>query len=319
MGQISEIPAQPSQLRGALLDGLEDLDLNQEICFQSYSRVILPVDGSIFWSPLVPCKFKGSLHYSQELQQNEDETVGFATVVFTSEVKIQEFECSPINTLWVGQLPGGKKTDRFAFSQQQGLYTQAGLWHYFGHSIYPVLAAQLLDAPNSIDVNQAVVSNSMPLWLGLNDYQTVYADWFTNKITLFPSYLVQQNLVVPYGSVHIYPDSPRALAAAPRLTIDRSHYQLVADRVRVTLYGLQNDAAMDFIDCVMQYSVNSDNFGIMNMPVVMDGKRTQTELQTVAMQKHIDFEISYYQSRVASVARTLIKNALPMGLIVSTM
>jgi hypothetical protein len=116
--------------------------------------------------------------------------------------------------------------------------------------------------------------------------------------------------VPPYAVVHIPPEGTRAIQSAPLLTRDRSHYQLAADQCRVTLYGLQSDEAEDFLDCVLQYSVNSDNFGVMNMPIVRDGKRNQTELIAVAMQKFIDFEISYNQARVADVARQLITSVL---------
>ncbi|HEY6922809.1 MAG TPA: hypothetical protein VI653_05015, partial [Steroidobacteraceae bacterium] len=97
MAKISE-SVKPTQMQGALDDGLEVLDLNQQVTFQAYTRVVLPADGYVFWSPTTKLAAKGSLHYSQEIQQNEDETVGFATVVFTSESKIVEFDDSPINT-----------------------------------------------------------------------------------------------------------------------------------------------------------------------------------------------------------------------------
>lgn len=318
MPSLDEISSQ-SQLKGALRDGLESIDFTQVVNFMSYSRVVLPVDGYVFWSPLVPQCFKGALHFSQEIQQSEDETVGLATVTFSSEQKIAEFECSPINTIWVASIPRSNGRQRFAFSQQQGFYTQAGLWHYFGHSIYPAMESQLLDADNPLLPtleSQVVTSNSLGLWLALNGYNPPYYDWFRNTaFTLYPSMLVPANLVPPYGVVHIEESGTRALQAAPFLSRQRNHYQLVADSVRVTLYGLQNNAALDFIDCVMQYSVNSDNFGIMNMPVVKDGKRTQPELQALAMKKVIDFEVSYHQKRVADVSRQLILNALPVNYI----
>ena len=48
---------------------------------------------------------------------------------------------------------------------------------------------------------------------------------------------------------------------------------------------------------------------MMNMPVMGDGKRPQPELQAIAMQKVITYEISYYQTRAANVARRLILEA----------
>jgi hypothetical protein len=314
--QINEKASQ-TQLQGALRDGIDNLDLNQWVEFQAYTRFVLPLDGYIFWVPTTKLVVQGSLHYSQEIAQNEDEIFGKATVLFTAKKKITQFESMPINTIYVGRInwspnkPGipGVTGFRYAFRMQQGFYNQANVWHYMGDSIPAAMQTQLLDDPAVLDPNQAVVSNSLPLWLALNGYKNPYYDGFSNpKLTLFPSFLSPDNQTAPYATVHCY--DTRALQAAPLLTSDRSHYQLVSEKVRITLYGLQNNAAMDFVDCVNQYSVNTDTFGIMNMPVMTDGKRKQEELQALAMQKIIEYEVSYYQTRVAAVSRQLIKAAL---------
>lgn len=304
MARISE-SVKPTQMQGALDDGQEALSLNQTVCFQAYTRVVLPADGYVFWSPTTQITAKGSLHYSQEIEQNEDETVGAATVVFTSESKIVEFDDSPINTIYVARVGDF----RYAFSQQNGFYEQAGQWHYFGHIIYPAMASQLLDRPDSIDPDRAVTSNSLALWLALNTFKSPFNDGFVTGVTLYPSFLTEPNLVPPYGTVHIEDTYP--LQSTPWIDSNRDHYQLVADRVRITLYGLQNNEAMDFVDAVNSYSMLSGALGLMNMPVVRDGKRAQTELQAIAMQKTIDYEVSYYQTRVAAIGRQLILSAQP--------
>lgn len=306
MVRISESD-KPTQMQGALDDGLEVLDLNQQVTFQAYTRVVLPVDAYVFWSPTTKLCAKGSLHYTQEIQQNEDETVGVATVVFTSETKIVEFDDSPISTIYVAR----HGDFRYAFSQQRGFFSQAGQWHYFGHIIYPAMASQLLDRPDSIDPERAVTSNSLALWLALNTFSSPFNDGFLTGVTLYPSFLTEPNLVPPYGTVHIGDDDTYPLQSAPYIDSQRNHYQLVADRVRITLYGLQNNEAMDFVDAVNSYSVLTTNFGLMNMPVVKDGKRPQTELQAIAMQKTIDYEVSYNQTRITEIARQLILSALP--------
>jgi hypothetical protein len=294
------------QLHGALSDGLNALDLEQEILFLSYSRVVLPLDGYVFWMPGVPFKAQGSLHYAQEIMQEETETYGQAAVTFSSKIQIAEFEATPTNTIYVGKI--GKF--RYAFAQQNGFYKSAGLWHYFGYSIPPAVTTQFLDTPGQIDPTQAVVSNSLPLWLRLNGYVAPYYDGFKNIVVLYPSFAVPPNLVPPYGTIHIEPSWTRAIQAVRLLDANRNHYQLAADKVRVTLYGLQNGAALDFLDCVLQYSVDTENFGIMNMPIPLDGKRAQPNLEALAMQKIIDFEVDYYQTRAAQVARQLIKEVL---------
>ncbi len=285
--------------------GLDTLDLSAQITFQAYTRTVLPIDKYVFWQPTTQLTLTGSLHYAQEIVQNEDETLGLATVTFTTQTQVTQFAGSPPNTIYVARCGGF----RYAFSHQTGFYSQAGLWHYFGHSIQPAMASQLLDPPITIDPTRAITSNSLAIWLSLNNYQSPYADGFSNSICLFPSFLTEPNLMPPYGAVHI--GETRALQSIPRLSKNRTHTQLVSDRVRITLYGLQSNEALDFVDCVLAYSNNTDNFGIMNMPVVSDAKKTQAELQAIGMKKEVEFEISYYQVRVASVARQLILSAMP--------
>jgi hypothetical protein len=299
-----------SPWRGPLQTGLDVLDLTQEVTFQGYTRTVLPIDGYVFWVPTAPITAQGSLHFSQEVQQVEDETVGYATVQFTSKQVVPKLSQIPTNTIYVATYPAPGGPWRFAFSQQGGRYQQAGLWHYIGHSVYPALAAQLLDPPNTVDPSQAVVCNSLPLWLQLNNYSTPYGDAFSNTgLTIYPSFLVPPNIAAPYVTVHIGEDDTRALQPTPWLDIDRNHWQLCADKCRLTVYGTQNNQALDLLDCIDQYSVFTGNFGIMNAPTMRDAKRTQPEIEAIAMKKVIDFEISYYQMRAIEVARTLILSA----------
>jgi hypothetical protein len=312
MAQIGELGANPTALAGALQDGLDQLA--QVVTFQGYTRTPLPLDGFVFWVPTITVDVKGSLHYSQDIQQNEDETLGLAGVTFTSREPVALFSDAPINTIYVASIGGF----RFAFSQQQ-VYPQAGLWHYFGHSIQPAMATQLLDRPGSIDLNQTVTSNSLALWLGLNNYQSPFYDGFSNvgvpfyqaPIILYPSDMLPANLVPPYGAVYIGDGDTEALQPVPSLDRNRSHSQLVADRVRITVYGVQNDLALDFQDTVNQYSVETQNFGIMTATPLRDAIRKQSELQTRAMKKVMDVRVSYNQQRVAQVARQLILSCVP--------
>lgn len=300
-----------SAFAGALTDGIETLDLNQEIKFQAYTRVVLTVDGYIFWQPTVQICVKGALHFSQEIVQEEDETLGFASVTFTSERKVVEFESAPPNTIYVAQT--GKF--RYAFSQQGPRFKQSGIWHYFGHSIQPAMAAQLLDNPDSIDPTRAVVSNSLPLWLALNGYKSPLNEGLNSNVTLYPSFLTPPNLEPAYGAVHIGPGDTEALQSAPYIDQNGVPWQLVADTVRITLYGLQNREALAFQRCVESYSALTGTFGVMNMPIIVDGKRPQVELQAIAMQKIFTIKISYYQTDALAVSRQMIKKALPISYI----
>ena len=313
MAQISET-SNPTMLKSALRDGLEQVDLKQVVTFTQYTRAVLPLDKWVYWVKAHTIDVKGSLHYGQVIQQNEDETQGLATVQFTAEEQVPDFVSAPINTLFVAEADGFQ----FAFSQQQGFYTQAGLWHYFGHSVQPALSTQLISSADQIDVNQAVVCNSLPLWMALNDYKSPFYDGFSNTgvpfrvkpPVLYPSFIVDENEIPPYGSVHIGDNDTTSQQAAPYLDRNRSHWQLCQDHVRITLYGLQNNVALDFMDTINQYSLMSSNFGIVNMTPPRDAVRTQSELRARAMKKVIEVDVSYNQARVNEIARQLITSAM---------
>jgi hypothetical protein len=323
MAQIGELGANPTAFAGALSDGRAQISFDDVVRFMGYTRTVLPLDGFVFWVPTgITTDVKGSLHYTQNIQQVEDETQGLATVTFTSQEPVTLFSDAPIKLIYIATIDGF----RFSFSQQQ-VYPQAGIWHYFGHSIQPAFASQLLDQTNGlkIDLSQAVTSNSLALWLALNNYRSPFYDGFSNvgvpffqaPIQLYPSDMLPANLVPPYGSVRIGDDDTEALQPTPYLDANRNHYQLVADRVRITLYGVQNNLALDFQDTINQYSVETGNFGVMMATPFRDAIRTQAELQTRAMKKVMDIRVSYNQQRVAQVARQLILSCVPTYLIQS--
>ena len=55
--------------------------------------------------------------------------------------------------------------------------------------------------------------------------------------------------------------------------------------MKVTLYGLRNFNALDFMDAVEGYTLSGGTFGLMNAPIVKDAKRTQVEFNTLAQKK----------------------------------
>ncbi len=302
--------------------GIQLISLDQEIAFTQYTRYVLPLDGYVFWLKTQTMMVKGSLHATVAKQQNEDESPGVDSVVFTTGMKVQEFNAIQPDTMWVGSTG----PIRFAFSRSDDFFVASGIYHYSGIAVYPALENMLVDTGDQLSVSTLVVSNSLPLWLSLVGYNPVWLQPPNPGITLYPSFLVPANLRPPYGTVHIEPGSTRGIAAAPSLgpvrpigsgvlgvprgtTPDSSHNQLTADRVRVTLYGLTNAQALDFHDLVNQYSYDLDLMGIMNIPIMVDEKRTQPEVGVLAMKKSIIFEVSYYQNRANAAARQLIEKA----------
>lgn len=306
--------------------------LSYSITFTQYNRIVLPVDGFAFWvkadiiapgllwngptpyngllpgnmpgayntgqsfiSPAATQTVQGSLHYTTT--NNQDETEGFSInrIIFTSEVEIELLNTVNPKSMFIGVVDG----IQFAFSKRNMLFRQSGLFHYQGDALYPSMATQLIEFPQQLSPLQ-VVSNSLPLWLTLNQFCPMY-----------PSYLVPEDIIPPWCAVHIGEDDTKALQAWPYLDPDTgSHYQLVKDRVRLTFYGLRNAEILSFQDYVNSYSLNSNAFGIMNMPVARDNKRTQAELNILAQKKTMEFEINYYQTSIRNIAQQYIKSAL---------
>jgi hypothetical protein len=322
-----------TELASDLAAGVQQLSLNQTIVFTLYARVVLPIDGYVFWvrsdllsaaallaagaitgteieqTQMVRARMQvmGSLHYATQIYQDESETYAIDQVVFTSLQEVQDLNAVSPTLLYIGEFDGR----RFAFSSRKSFYRQAGLWHYVGNAIYPDMETQVIDDIEAFSTAQ-VVSNSLPGWLAFNGFSPAYG--FRNPgITLYPSFLSPENLAPPFGTVHIDPATTKAHALAPTLDpATSSHYQLCSEQVRVTLWGARNTNAMDFVDAINQYTLSLDApFGLMNNPAMRDEKRTQAELATIAMKKSILYEVSYLQTRINTVGQQIIKKAIP--------
>ena len=322
MSTIEESISSKSQLASGLAQGTETLSGNEQVSFTLYVRMILPLDGYIFlinsnllsdsaiYNALIygqgefnnrgefplPARNvlkKGSFHFSQTSQQLEDRTAVFNKVIFTSESLIQDFNLINPDTLYIANYQGMK----FAFNSKDNFYKQADLYHYRGEALYSVMTTQIIDVMSDFDSESVIVSNSLPIWLTLNRYFTMY-----------PSFLVAQNINPPYASVDVI--STTAIQAFPLINKTSDPFQLVKDVVRIIIYGERNNAALNFANYVFQYSLDTDNFGVQNMPVIQDEKLTQSEMGVIAQKKSITFEISYYQTTVNNIARQLIESAL---------
>ena len=113
----------------------------------------------------------------------------------------------------------------------------------------------------------------------------------------------------PFASVDIPASSTTALQQFPLVDSESNPYQLTKDTVKISIFGLRNHDALNFVQYVFQYSLNTDNIGMMNMPIIQDEKVTQPEFGIIAMKKSITFEVSYYQTTVNNIARKLIESA----------
>jgi len=305
MATVSESLGNHSQLKSTLEQGLLSISESATVTFTKYVKRILPLDGYVFWLAGETITVQGSLHYSSSREMREDETISINRVVFTTTSPITPFNYVNQQLIWVATV----NDIRFSFSNRGMFYEQAGLFHYSGDAVYPALASQLVSNLYDLSPDKLIVSNSLPAWLALQTYTPAWLTIPNPGIQLYPSFLVPTNIVPPYGTVHIEPSRTDAIQAAPLLTINATHYQLASDHVRITLYGVTNNTALDFVDTVNQYTLNTDVIGIMNMPIMRDEKRVQTEIQSIAMKKTIEYDVSYYQTRINDVARQLIEEA----------
>lgn len=312
-----------TEFAAGLAAGVNTLSGGQSITFTKYVKLVLPLDGYVFWvradllsesalynasrlnrtafnqaqvviTPAATMVIPGSMHYASNTDQHEDETAGINNMRFTALAPVEDFNQIGSRVIWIGEFEGLK----FSFNQRMSYYSQAGLHHYRGDAVYPALESQLVDSLTGFDTENVIVSNSLPMWLRLDKFMTMY-----------PSFLVDDNIRPPYASVHIDPNSTQAIQSVPRITQNTSHYQLVKETVRITFYGLRNFNALDFQDYVFQHSLDTDEFGLMDMPVIRDAKRIQSELSVIAMKKTFELNISYYQTRLQNVARQLILKA----------
>ncbi len=301
-----------TQAAGVLQAGIATLSQNQQVTFTQYTRTTVSDDGYVFWVKTATTQtFTGSLHYSTETTQEEDQTIGVNDVVFTSESEITELNAISPTTLWIASYPTDGGTLQIAFSGRALLYLQAGIWHYHGIAVYPALQAQLIASSADLPTGP-IVSNSLPIWLTLGQGYAVY-----------PSFLVPDNIVPPYISVHIEPGKTAPLGQFPMLVppgvsqqpgnpaafYNWPSSQLLRDQVRFTFYGFTSQQAVQFLVGLIEQSLNTDDFGFCNSPVFQDEKRAQSEITAIAQKKTLELSASYYLNTADAYARRYILSA----------
>ena len=326
MADINDWFGSGSQLSAGLKDGVDTISQYQTIKFTKYVRLVLPIDHYVYWvrsdllsasalrntstynsflynsapsivTPAKTIEVRGSFHYVTEQNQDAEQTMAINNVIFTSESEIQEFNQIASNVLFIGEFDG----IRFAFNRRESFYKQAGLHHYRGNAIYSIMQSQIIDRPEDFDVSNVIVSNSLPFWLALNELMPVY-----------PAYLVPENIEPVFASVNIDPENTIPLQAYPLFFPDGTQSQLVQDTVKVTLYGMRNFNVLDYINYVQEFcESHPDDMGVSNMPIPRDERKTQSEMNVIAMKKSIVFKVNYHQIRARNIARKLIIEAIP--------
>ena len=319
MSIASEATGQPNQLATALRQGLNNLSRDQQLVFTQYAKQTISEDGYVFWvTTSNTLSVKGSLHYGTDRSQEEDQTIGMNSVIFSAEAEISELNAINPGTLWIApwQTPDGS-TIQIAFSSRGAYYEQAGIFHYAGFAVFPALLSQLVNTAADLPAGP-IVSNSLPIFLSAAQELPTLVTSQAPTLTLYPSFLVPENIAPPYGVVHIEPSLTSAIQSFPRFRWGQKtgtgpyqlpDTQLCRDRVRITIYGFNNQQARQWLNGLIQYSLFTDAFGFMTSPIPRDEKRVQSEIKAVAMKKVIEFTASYYQGAADAIARQLILSA----------
>ncbi|WP_336240444.1 hypothetical protein [Citrobacter werkmanii] len=267
-------------------------------------KQVLPLDGFVYWVNAaivndaekerlgivdlpITRTIPGSLHRQVVSEQSETASRALNNIIFTPLEASDNFNTDP-NTMYLGEYAGVQ----FTFSRMESRYTQAGIFHYRGTAVVSTMKTQIIDRPEDIDTD-LILSNSTPIWLSLKKFASVY-----------PSFLSPSNLKPPYIVADV--KNTVALQSAAHYATRNQHVQ---DSVRVTLYGFNNARALDFVDYVVNTALEGEEFGITNIPVISDGKYSQTEIHALAKLKYIDFDINYYQATARDIALQLITEA----------
>lgn len=315
MPTLDEIMGAKTSFAADAATGVQVLSDMGEVVFDKYNRVVLPLDGYVFWvkdaDPETSITVSGSFHYNTDTRQEEAANYSASMCVFTALSEVEDLRAIAPGVAYIATL--GLMT--FAFSSRGYFYKKADLFHYRGFATFSDVLTQVVPSGTDLHVDEVIVNNSLPLWLLFNTYMMSYG-FQTSGVTAYPSFLVPDNLEPPYAAIHVVPESTLAIGGAPRLSYapgnneDLVSSQLVQERVRVTLYGTRNFSATAYLNFVNQFTLDTkDVLGIMNQPTVQDLKRTQSELSVIAQKKVIEFQVNYYQSSVYDIARQLIEHA----------
>lgn len=304
MSSLAEAAKSVGAGKGAALQaGVDTISEGDQFTFTLYKRLILPADGYVFWclaSAITPpivdkpltITAPGSLHVSQQIEQNLDSTVARQRVLFTAESQVLELSDVAADELYFMMLPNGSLA---AFSSQNMRYETADLWHYHGVAVLPYEATQIIAAPADVLTSSTIVSNSLPIWMAMS----------TVDLPIYPADLSPLNLTPPYITADI--TETQGLTMAPLYDSLDGQAQLCKETVTFTLWGCRNDQALDFQKAILDNSMPDDaDYGTMTPLVPVDLKKIQPEFAIIAQQKAMAVDVNYFQQRTRALSRKLI-------------
>lgn len=287
--------------KSLLSEGVAKLSNGERVIFTRYVARILPSDGYKFWvnasllddevEPFT-LSIAGSFHSAINQEQNEDDTPAVTSILFTTTYEIAEMQLVDSATIWIGEHAGS----RFSFTRRGKYFAEAGQYHYFGDAILPRMESQIIDDLDDLDLEDTIVSNSLPVWLDID-----------NTIDIYPSYLIPTNLPPPYIAVDI--DNTESITAGFTIDNDGNFDSPQKEKVSLTFFGFNRRKAAEFLNTVNQYCMSTDEIGIINTPVVNDEKAPQSDFNVIAQKKKAVFWVNYRLSVMDLVVRRMLAKA----------
>lgn len=313
-------------LANALQAGLTDISYAATVDFTVYVRTVLPLDGYVFWvrADLVSDAVKtgldadtyngpttisvpGSIHVSTETIQKDDQNLDLSHTIFTTKTEVRPFHDVGQSYVWIGNFQG----IRFGINTRNNYYRQADLHHYVGSTIVPTVETQIIDDVSQLQEQELVVSNSLPFFLAMGSQSALYGFIEPPPCPIYPAYMSPDNMIPPYITVNVDETTTTALTSAAGFDENGSRWQHVSETVRLTLFGLRNDAALQALDYICNWCYVFDKIGIQNSPVIHDEKQTQPEIGALAIKKTAVLQVNYYQKYSQDISRQLIKHCIP--------
>lgn len=290
-----------SEQSEVLRQGIAQLSNNLHVTFTRYVASILPSDGFKFWvkaslidgqeAPFT-VSVAGSFHNSINQEQNEEDTPAVTAILFTTQYEIAEMQSVNSATIWIGEYLGS----RFSFTKRGRYYPEANVYHYYGDAILPRMESQIIDDLDNLDIEDTIVSNSLPVWLDIDP-----------TIDIYPSYLIPTNLPPPYIAVDI--DNTESITAGFTIDNDGNFDNPQKEKVSLTFFGFNKRKAAEFLNTVNQYCLATDEIGIINTPVVNDEKAPQSDFNIIAQKKKAVFLVNYRLNVMEMVVRRLLAKA----------
>ena len=138
MPTLDELQGASGSLHDALAAGIADISQATTVEFTLYQKVVLPLDGYVFWLRSGSFEQAGAIHFSAERQQEETETRGRNTVIFTTQELVQDLNTEDTQTLAVGDIGG----QLYSFGRHGWYFPQAGVYHYQGDGVPVSMSGQ---------------------------------------------------------------------------------------------------------------------------------------------------------------------------------